>query len=85
MTARHRVRTLDRPHGPRKATPHYELPPMKLTESERVAMAIALWRCRSDLLMLAPLVPAWSSRLLCHAKSCVQLVDHLTPEPPHDG
>ena len=73
--------------GPRarRPPPSYLTPALELSEKERVEYAHKLWRARSDLLRLAPLVPAWSTRLLCHAKACVQMVDKLTPDPVPRG
>jgi len=70
--------------GPRP-TPGYITPPLTLTEKERTELSIRLWRARTDLLLVAPLLPAWSSRLLCHAKSCIAVVDKLTPDPMPRG
>jgi hypothetical protein len=80
MSARIRVHRLDRQRSPRKVA-HYELPELRLTEQQRVELAHRAWAARTDLLRLAPLMPAWSTRLLCHVRLAVELADLLLPEP----
>lgn len=65
----------------RRALPHYALPDLRLTERERIDLAHRAWAARTDLLRLAPLMPAWSTRLLCHVRFAVELADLLLPEP----